>query len=324
LVDTIATSRLFASAAPILVLDRRHACAQTRPLRMLNLLQKLLAKAGGRVVNCTSLWSFVSSAPTYASLAGLLAGFQFASLSILLASGKADDTHTIGLFSAGFLTMGLDSYLFAQLSGLPTAMTREVCRLGWGQAIAAGGMLAVGSVALICGLVWLLALREYFSLQQRTYLMRLGGLLAGAIVFVSIYRLSIAAVSYLRIVFPNSPAADDVSIMAVGTILGAMLAIDTVIRIRRTSLSQGPKPESLVRLSHGTTFVVAYAVIATVFATALGWIETISPGSTIGHVIRVGGTIFVGTILPGFVIYMLARSMGTDSDATFRPWRKTL
>ena len=85
----------------------------------------------------------VESAPTYPSLAGLLAGFQFAALSILLAGGKAKDTHTIGLFSAGLFTMGLDSFLFAQLSGLPKRLTGGLCRLGWGQAITAGGMLAV-------------------------------------------------------------------------------------------------------------------------------------------------------------------------------------
>ena len=106
--------------------------------------------------------------------------------------------------------MGLDSYLFAELSGLPKELSGQLCHLGWGQAVTAGGMLAVGSVALICGLVWLLAMRESFSLQQRTHLMRLGGLLAGAMVFVGIYRLCIAVVSYLRVLFPDSPAAVDI------------------------------------------------------------------------------------------------------------------
>jgi hypothetical protein len=261
------------------------------------------------------LWSFVDSAPTYASLAGLLAGFQFASLSILLASGKAHDTHTIALFSAGFLTMGLDSYLFAQLSGLPKELPGQLCRLGWGQAITAGGMLAVGSVALICGLVWLLALREAFSQEQRTYLMRLGGLLAGAMVFVGIYRLCIAAVSYLRAIFPNSPAAVDLWIMSLGTILAAVVSIRTAVRIRRTNPTERPKPDDLARLSRATSYVVAYAVVATVFATALAWIETISPDSTLGQVVRVGGTVLVGTILPGLVIYLLSSSMGRDREA---------
>ncbi|OBF43680.1 hypothetical protein A5787_14515 [Mycobacterium sp. 852002-50816_SCH5313054-b] len=264
----------------------------------------------------------VDSAPTYASLAGLLAGFQFAALSILFASGKAKDTHTIGLFSAGLFTMGLDSFLFAQLSGLPKPLTGGLCRLGWGQAITAGGMLAVGSVALICGLVWLLALRENFSLQQRTYLMRLGGLLAGGMVFVGIYRLCIALVSYLLTVFPSSPAAGDVSIMAVGAVVGAIFAAQTVARIRRSSLTDDPKPESLVRLSRATTFVVGYAVIAMVFATALAWFETISPDSNLANAARVSATVLVGTILPGLVIYLLARSMGKDRDVTAQPWRR--
>jgi hypothetical protein len=265
------------------------------------------------------LWNVVGSAPTYASLAGLLAGFQFAALSILLASGKANDTHTIGLFSAGLFTMGLDSFLFAQLSGLPQPLTGGMCRLAWGQAISAGGMLAVGSVALICGLVWLLALRESFSLQQRTYLMRLGGLLAGGMVFVSIYRLCIALVSYLHIVIPKFPAAGNLSIMAVGTTLGTIVAVNTVMRVRRSSLTEGPKPESLVRLSRGTTFVVGYAVVAIAFATALAWIESISPESSLANAARVGATVLVGTILPGLVVYLLSRSMGNDKGATLKP-----
>jgi hypothetical protein len=263
------------------------------------------------------LWSFVDSAPTYASLAGLLAGFQFAALSILLSSGEAKDTHTIGLFSAGLFTMGVDSFLFAQLSGLPKQLTGGLCRLGWGQAITAGGMLAVGSVALICGLVWLLALRENFSLQQRTYLMRLGGLLAGGMVFVGIYRLCIAMVSYLRIVVPNMPAAVDMSVMGIGTILGAVLAAHTVMRIRRTNLTDDPKTESLVRLSRATTFVVGYALVAVVFATALGWFETISPNSSFGNAARVSATVLVGTLLPGLVIYLLASSMGKTRNSAW-------
>ncbi|WP_156664663.1 hypothetical protein [Mycobacterium sp. 852002-51057_SCH5723018] len=268
------------------------------------------------------MWSFVNSASTYASLAGLLAGFQFAALSILLASGKAHDTETIGLFSAGFLTLGLDSYLFAQLSGLPKQMTGALCRLGWGQAVTAGGMLAVGSVALVCGLCWLLALREAFSPQQRIYLMGLGGLMVGAMVFVAIFRLCIAIMSYLRVVLPDAPAAVGPSIMTVGPLLGAILGINTVKRVRRAGVVDGSKDESLARLSRGTSFVVGYAVVSTVFATALAAIETISLSSNFGLIVRVGGTVLIATLLPAFVIYLLSSSIGRGTGTTFGPRRR--
>jgi hypothetical protein len=156
-------------------------------------------------------------------------------------------------------------------------------------------------------------------LQQRTYLMRLGGLLAGGMVFVSIYRLCIAMVSYLHIVVPNLPAAGALSIMAVGTILGTIVAINTVMRVRRSSLTEGPKPESLVRLSRATTFVVGYAVTAIAFATALAWIESISPDSLLANAARVGATVLVGTILPDLVACLLSNSMGNDKGATPKP-----
>ena len=37
-----------------------------------------------------------------------------------------------------------------------------------------------------------------------------------------------------------------------------------------------------------------------------------SADSSLGQVLRVGGTVLVGTILPGVVIYVLSSSMGTD------------
>ena len=109
--------------------------------------------------------------------------------------------------------------------------------------------------------------------------------------------------------------------MTLGTVLGAVLSISMAMRIRRTSLTEGPKPESLARLSRGTTYVIAYAVAATVFATALAWVETISPDSSLGQVARVGGTALVGTILPTVVVYVLSKSMGTDRDAASRARR---
>jgi hypothetical protein len=55
------------------------------------------------------------------------------------------------------------------------------------------------------------------------------------------------------------------------------------------------------------------------FATALAWIESISPESSLANAALVGATILVGTILPGLVVCLLSNSMGNDKGATPKP-----
>ncbi|WP_103339688.1 hypothetical protein [Amycolatopsis sp. CA-126428] len=102
----------------------------------------------------TNGWSIVAAAPTNSQLAGVLAGFVFTAMIILFARSGPANTKTLGLFSASFVVLAFDSYLFSFIAG---GSSDPLCRRVWTESMAARGMLAVGATALISGIAWLLA-----------------------------------------------------------------------------------------------------------------------------------------------------------------------
>jgi hypothetical protein len=102
-------------------------------------------------------WSVVTSAPSNSQLAGVLAGFVFTGVIILYASPGPRAARTIALLCAAFVVLGFDSYLFSSISGNDAD---PLCGRVWSEAMAASGMLAVGGVALVGAIGWLLAVRD--------------------------------------------------------------------------------------------------------------------------------------------------------------------
>jgi hypothetical protein len=99
-------------------------------------------------------WSVISSASTSSQLAGLLAGFVFSGVVMLLGRPGARNTKALGLFVSAFVVLGFDSYLYSRLSGEDSD---PLCSRVWSQGMVASGMLAVGAVAVINSMCWLLA-----------------------------------------------------------------------------------------------------------------------------------------------------------------------
>lgn len=99
-------------------------------------------------------WSIISSAPTNPQLAGVLAGFVFTGIIIIFGRPGPKNTQTLSLFTATFVALGFDSYLFSLISG---GTSDPACTRVWSEAMAASGLLAVGAVALMGGIAWLLA-----------------------------------------------------------------------------------------------------------------------------------------------------------------------
>ena len=111
----------------------------------------------------TTPWSAVASAQANAALAGVLAGFMFGGIVLLLGQRSTSRRlQAMSLMLAAFVVLGLDAYLF----GLVTGETAALCRRQWTEAMIAAGLLGVGVVAIVCGLG--LLLNSYISVEELT------------------------------------------------------------------------------------------------------------------------------------------------------------
>lgn len=99
-------------------------------------------------------WSPIASASADSQLAGVLAGFVFTGIILLFGRRGPKNTQALGLFCSAFVALGLDSHLFGVISG---GMQDPFCVRVWSEGMTAAGLLAVGAMAVITGLSWLLA-----------------------------------------------------------------------------------------------------------------------------------------------------------------------
>lgn len=113
-------------------------------------------------------WDTVTAATALAQLAGVIGGFVFAGIVVLLSQPRpetdraaqqagSDRLRALIPFIATFIAMGLNAYVFGLISG----EARDACRRVWTATVIASGMLAIGTVATICGLI--LLVRAYLA-----------------------------------------------------------------------------------------------------------------------------------------------------------------
>ncbi len=102
-------------------------------------------------------WSPIANAPTNSQLAGVIAGFVFAGLVMLLSQrdpGKVR-MQALSLLLASFIMLALDSYLYSLIAG--DTATLDACPRIWTESMYAGGLLGVGGVAMTSAIAWLFA-----------------------------------------------------------------------------------------------------------------------------------------------------------------------
>ncbi len=121
-----------------------------------------------------SAWDVISAAGALSQLAGVIAGFVFAGVIVLLSqprphtstgaqqSGSARLRALIPFF-ATFVAMGLNAYVFALLTG---ESGDQSCRRVWTATAVASGMLAIGTVAAVSGII--LLVRAYLAREDLT------------------------------------------------------------------------------------------------------------------------------------------------------------
>src|SRR6266487_6804151 len=81
-------------------------------------------------------WNMIASASMDSAVAGVLAGFVFTSIVLLLGRRGPKDTQALGLFCAAFVVLGLDSHLFGTVSG---GTPDPFCARVWSEEMIAAG-----------------------------------------------------------------------------------------------------------------------------------------------------------------------------------------
>lgn len=136
------------------LISHMHDCEEEQPRTPVPISGCAVIPPGGTCIGTG--WSPVESASANSQLAGVLAGFVFAGIVMVLTEGKISTLRvaTLRLFIAGFIVLGLDSYSFSILTG---DIAEGACGRVWTESLIASGMLVVGTVAVISGISWLLA-----------------------------------------------------------------------------------------------------------------------------------------------------------------------
>lgn len=96
-------------------------------------------------------WNPITAAPAQSAFIAVLAGFVFIGIVHLLTDRERRYSgSTLVLFIAAFLCLAAGSYLGSLVSG------EVACLRAWSESMFVSGLLAVGVVAMLCGLAWLI------------------------------------------------------------------------------------------------------------------------------------------------------------------------
>lgn len=195
------------------------------------LLDWTSAPLDGRCTSPDMTWSILDSSPPNANLAAVLAGFMVTAIVFLLGREKDGSdravAHTVMLFFAGVLILGLNSYLFGSIASMrprvqnigvqiaiPQSHTATwqtvsgddvyVCGLVWSQGMAASGMLAVGGTLLIAGLGWIITRFAHESKITSKLILVLGNVLTMFIIVATYAHLAFTTYLYIGMMDTNA------------------------------------------------------------------------------------------------------------------------
>jgi hypothetical protein len=199
----------------------------------------------------------------------------------------APTTHTLALFGAGVLVLGLDSYLFGSIYATkpPEPITdadaaRHICEAAWLQIMPAAGMLGLGGILLVSGIGWMFAQHAGSSTKPNKKFAYMANTLVGLTIFgvTSLLILtSLALIDAMDRVFNEDVPVEAKSFVAVSGLAIALAAVYMIIR--RTRRFRDIPPDDWKRAFVPTyksyTYIEWAAVAAAAFAIAgpiWGWI----------------------------------------------------
>jgi len=146
--------------------------------------------------SCGSSWSPIVAAGPQSALSGVLAGFVFTGIVVVLSTkpdshGSTIERHkqrsyALQLFTSAFITLALDSYFTSITAGELSCNRANV------ESALSGGVLGIGAIMLLAGLGWLLVTYSERTEDLRTILIYvLGGVWALIIAMLAISAMDI-------------------------------------------------------------------------------------------------------------------------------------
>jgi hypothetical protein len=109
---------------------------------------------------CEEFWSPIVAASPESALAGVLAGFVFTAITVVLTTSPSRDdeakekpvqrSYALQLFASSFIIFALDSYFTSVTAG------ELACSRAYAESALAGGILGDGAILMIAGLGWLI------------------------------------------------------------------------------------------------------------------------------------------------------------------------
>jgi hypothetical protein len=128
--------------------------------------------AGSSSSSCSGMWNPVAAAGPQSGLSGVLAGFVFAGLVVVLSikpsdseaadfrrsAGASNRSYALQLLSAAFIVFALDSYFSSVTAG------ELDCNRAYAESILSGGVLGTGAIMLVASLSWLVV--AYFDSSE--------------------------------------------------------------------------------------------------------------------------------------------------------------
>ena len=199
---------------------------------------------------------------------------------------KAEYIRGLSLFFAAFIALGFDSFLFGLVTGESTkVIDNSACRRAWTEAMLGAGLLAVGTVAIIAGFIYLFT--AYFKnadsrqdqannteLQKAEEMLEtLCNLVRGGVAIAVVTTLYMTSRSYLYAINGGSiPSWGNPLLWEIG-VYGVFVLVFTVAAVFHNRLTHKVIASSGDKLSKalkwGIYLSVLYTVISAVAAAAV-------------------------------------------------------
>jgi hypothetical protein len=220
------------------------------------------------------------------------------------------------MFSATFVVLGFDSYLFSLVSG---GSSDELCLRVWSEAMAASGMLAIGAVALIVGIAWLMSNHtnessidnqdsEQLRRSRSIGLNRLGRSMVYGVTAGAALLLSVTSLDYLRITFGHTPVAwITAGVLCCPALVGVVVVIGTRMQVRK-ALDSSPAERSgtTTTLWRAGAGLLIYGVAGPLFAGVLTQLPGAWWSNDGGKLAAI--TLVVGLIAPSGLLALVVRA----------------
>jgi hypothetical protein len=241
----------------------------------------LIAQAVG--VDCRgTAWNVPAAAESLSQLAGVIGGFVFAGIVVLLSqprphvSSEEEQTGSARLraltpFIAAFVAMVLNAYVFGLIAG----ERGDSCRRIWTATVVASGMLAIGTIATLCGIILLVrayVARDQLNSSDRVQLgsvelvlrvaLRLLAVVAPGLLVQRVYE-------YLRVWYDGNLVGLQWLWAVVVVIGGAVLVLVTVRPELLTRIVDGPGDGALGFYGRMLEYAVILTILYSVIGTAL-------------------------------------------------------